>query len=32
MRYTTGVILISLTGLMWSTQGLLLRLMETHDT
>ena len=32
MRYGTGVMIVTLTGLLWSTQGLFIRMIDSHDT
>lgn len=32
MRYGTGVMLVAGTGLLWSTQGLFIRMIDSHDT
>lgn len=32
MRYGTGVMLVTGTGLLWSTQGLFIRMIDSHDT
>lgn len=32
MRYSVGVVTVALAGLLWSTQGLFIRLIDSHDT
>lgn len=32
MRYGTGVVLVAGAGLLWSTQGLFIRMIDSHDT
>lgn len=32
MRYGTGVIIVATAGLLWSTQGLFIRMIASHDT
>lgn len=32
MRYGTGVVTVAAAGLLWSTQGLFIRLIDSHDT
>lgn len=32
MRYGTGVALVATAGMLWSTQGLFVRLIDSHDT